>query len=133
MATIIRAKDLKTDSKYEPPFGIAFGINNKTVEDPKMVIGYTVEPPGAHEQRHYHANCDAVNYGIKGCRRLFIGPDHEMQEFIVGPGDFVFVPKGEIHGAMNLSESDTAELVFCYTGVSSKEEARTIFVEPPWK
>jgi mannose-6-phosphate isomerase-like protein (cupin superfamily) len=70
-------------------------------------------------------------YRIRGHVRMLIGPEYNMQEFEVGPGDFVFIPQGEIHSPMNLSETEPTELVTCYIGVSSKEEARTIFVEPP--
>jgi len=133
MAKIIKTKALKEDKTYEPPLAIGFGIDHKTIEDPKMVMGYTFIPPGGRNQRHYHVKNPAGMYIIKGRMRAFIGPDHNKQEFIIEAGDFVYVPQGEIHGIYNLSETEPAELVFCYPGVSSKEEAQTIFVEPPWK
>ena len=44
-------------------------------------------------------------------------------------GDFVHVPRGEIHGTENVSDTEEAQLVFCYPGVPDKEAAETIFVE----
>jgi len=131
MATIIRKEGLKENKTYEPPLVIGFGINNKTVEVPKMVMGHTVLPPGRRNRRHYHVNCNVGVYRIKGRARLLLGPGHEQEEFEVGPGDFVFIPAGEIHAAMNLSDKESTEVVFCYVGVNSIEEANTIFVELP--
>jgi uncharacterized RmlC-like cupin family protein len=55
-------------------------------------------------------------YILKGCLRFFFGPDHLQQEAIVEPGDFVFIPQGEIYGLENLSDTESAELVATYGG-----------------
>jgi uncharacterized RmlC-like cupin family protein len=138
MAVIIRGKDLKYHDHYgKLPGNLQFGIYNETVENPNMVMGHTLRtlnPPGRRGRRHYHANCNVGMYRIKGHARYFIGPDHDMQEVDVGPGDFLFVPQGEIHGPMNISETEgPSELVFCYIGVNSPQEAVTIYVDPPSK
>jgi uncharacterized RmlC-like cupin family protein len=133
MATIVRTKDLKDDKAYEPPYSIGYGISKDTVENSSCVMGRTIIPPGARNQRHYHVNCDAAIYTVRGRRRLFVGPSHEMKEYVAEPGDFIYVPKGEIHGSMNLSDTEPCEVIFCYIGVGSKEEAKTIKVEPPWE
>jgi quercetin dioxygenase-like cupin family protein len=64
---------------------------------------------------------------------MFLGPDGDMQEVIVEEGDFIFVPKGEIHGLMNLSQTEAAELIATYDQVGTLEESGTVFVEPVWK
>lgn len=129
MATIIHLKDLMADKKYEPPCNIFFGICKDTVKDTKLVMGLTRSGPHMRNRRHYHANCDVGQYKIEGHDRLIIGPDTEQQIIDYGPGDFCFIPKGEIHGAMGIGESN--ELIFCYVGVGSLEEAGTVFIEPP--
>ena len=42
---------------------------------------------------------------------------------------FTQLPRGEIHGTENVSDTEEAQLVFCYPGVPDKEAAETIFVE----
>jgi uncharacterized RmlC-like cupin family protein len=138
MATLIRGKDVKYYDHYKKSAGnLQFGIDNETVENPKMVMGHTFNPkcpPGWRGRRHYHANCNVGMYRIKGRGRYLIGPDYDMQEVDVGPGDFLFVPQGEIHGPVNLSDTEgPVELVFCYIGVNSPQEAVTIYVDPPSK
>jgi len=110
----------------------AYGIDTSAVENPKMTMQHSVVPPGARNQRHYHVTCDAGMYIVKGRLRMFFGPSHKQQEAIAEPGDFVFIPQGEIHGLENLSDTEPAEMIACYGGAGSKEEAQAIFMEPRW-
>jgi quercetin dioxygenase-like cupin family protein len=93
-------------------------------------MGYTTAAAGDKLQRHFHTNTSVVQYVVKGRTLMSFGPDHEKKEVIVEPGDFIFIPRGEIHGASCLEDG---AVVFCYTEVASKEEAGTIFIEPPHK
>ncbi|MFC1909438.1 cupin domain-containing protein [Chloroflexota bacterium] len=130
MATIIHLKDLMANTTFEPPCNIFYGICNQTVANPIMVMGLTRSDSDMRNQRHYHINCDAAQYKIKGHDHLVVGPDHERQVLDYCTGDFSFIPKGEIHGATGIGESN--ELIFCYANVGSKDEAGTVFIEPPW-
>lgn len=127
MVVVIKRSDAPLDKKYEEGLDISFGINKYTVGSNNIVMGYTVVPPKGRNKRHYHANCDAAMFIIKGRLKFFIGK--EGKEYIVGPESFVFVPKNEIHGLQNLSDTEEAALIFAYAGVGSKEEAGTIFIE----
>ena len=130
---IVRAKDVQFIGGYEPPLRHQTGINKDTVDNPCMTIGHVVIPPRGRTQRHYHMNCDAAGYIIKGRVRMFWGPDHDMEEFIGEAGDFFFNPRGVIHGLENLSDTEPLEMMGSYCGVSHNKEAGTIFVEPPWE
>lgn len=98
-----------------------------------MTMAHVVVPPGGRNQRHYHVQTDAGMHILKGRLKMFLGPDHEMEEAIAEVGDFVFVPRGEIHGLVNLSNTESAELVATYNSVGTTQEAQTIFIEPAWK
>lgn len=129
MVKIIRRSDVPKDMEYEPGLEIEFGVNEYTVNSKKILMGYTVVPPGGRNQRHYHANCEVSMFILKGRLRIFVG--EEKKEYEVGPGCFIYTPKGEIHGIQNLSTTETAELIFTY-GAPSKSKAGTVFVEKPW-
>ena len=133
MARIIKRKSLERDITFQEPLKIGFGISKETVENPQMVLGHTIIPPGARSPRHYHIYNDIGTYILKGRLRYFFGSSHEQQEFVAEAGDFVFCPQGIIHSSLNLSDTEPAELIFCYAGVGSKEETGTVFVELPWK
>ena len=64
---------------------------------------------------------------LKGRLKIFIG-EGKKEEYEVGPMTFVYVPQGEVHGLQNLSDIE-AELIFSYGGVSTIEEAKTIYLE----
>ena len=132
-AKIIKPVGLTADTRYGPKsLRATYGIEDKTVENPKMTMQHSVIPPGDRNQRHYHINCDAGMYIIKGRLKIFLGPDHEMEETIAEAGDFIFAPAGVIHGFMNLSDTENAELVATKNSVSEDSQEGTIFVEPSW-
>ena len=135
-AQVVRpqAEGLVADQRYGPnSLKATYGIENKTVDHPRLTMQRSVMPPGDRNQRHYHINADAGMFIIKGRIKVLLGPDHEIQEDIAEPGDFVFVPAGTIHGLINLSDTEEAVLVATYAGVGSKEESGVVLVEPRWK
>ena len=132
MATLVKTPERDEDLKYEPPLIIGFGINDKTVPAPKLTMGHTVVPPGARNQAHFHANAAAGLFLKKGQLKLFLGPEEDRQEMIMDEGDFLYLEPGEIHGLINTSDDDTAEIIFTYSGVASKDIAGTTFVEERW-
>ncbi len=126
MATIVHLKDLMANKTYEPPCSIYFGICSDTVPGgTPMIMGYTMSGPDMKNERHYHTNCSVGQYKIKGTDHLLIGPDDEIREIEYKPGDFLYIPKGEIHGAKGVGESN--ELIFCYIGIDNLDEAGTVF------
>jgi len=131
MAKLIKSKTVKRDNIYDPAVFIEFGIDSNTVENPKVVFGHTIWPAKKRNQRHYHISADSGIYILKGRMRVFSGPSHEEKEFIAEVGDFIYIPQGEIHSLLNLSETESAEILFFYGGVSNKDEAGTVWLEPP--
>ena len=131
MASIIRSGEYTADTSYEPPLVIGFGIDSRTVERPPAAMGKTVVPPGGRNQAHFHASSDACIFVVAGSLRFFIGDPREADpaEHVAHAGDFVHVPRGEVHGTENVSATEEAHLVFCYPGVPDKEAAETVFVE----
>ena len=65
----------------------------------------------------------------KGTIKVFIG--EEKKEYIVPENHIVYSPAGGIHGLVNMSNTETAELIFTYGNCPSKEAAGTIFLEEP--
>lgn len=127
---IINTEEVSKDTQYEPPLIIAWGVDQATTGTKTITMGRTIIPPGGRNQRHYHANCDAAFFVRKGSIKVFIG--EEKKEYIVPENHFVFSPAGGIHGLLNLSNTDTAEVIFTYGNCPSKEAAGTTYVEESW-
>jgi len=97
---------------------ILVGIDKTTVKDPEAAMGHLFLPPRGGTKIHYHTKTSAhFYYVIKGRVRWFIGPSSE--EFDMEAGDFLYIPRGEIHSTLNLSETEPAEQILCYLGVPS--------------
>lgn len=129
-AVILHNKQLHLNLDYEKGLEIRFGIDNTTCGSQDLTMGYTVVPPGARNQAHFHANAEAGMFVISGRLRVYVGKDRTRTD--VESGSFIFVPKGEIHGIENPSPTEAAEIVFVYGNVPNKDAAGTVFVEEPW-
>ena len=69
-------------------------------------------------------------YILSGQLKVYIGENRDMS--LVKAGTWLFVPKGEIHGLENPSQTEPASLIFAYGNVPNKEASGTTFVEKPW-
>ncbi|TMI82585.1 MAG: cupin domain-containing protein [Bacillati bacterium ANGP1] len=126
---IVDSEKMNKDVTYEPPLVIAFGVDKHSVGSASITMGRTKIPPKGRNQAHHHS-CEASFFIRKGTLKLYMGP--ERKEYIVTENQFVFIPPGVIHGLQNLSETETAELVFTYGNCPSKDDAGTVFVEKSW-
>lgn len=127
---IIDSERIDKDVTYEPPLVIAFGVDRLSVGAETITMGRTIVPPGGRNPAHYHS-CEAAFFIRKGRLKLFIG--EERTEYIVEENQFVFIPPGVIHGLLNLSNTEPAEVLFTYGNCPSKDDAGTTFVEPVWQ
>jgi uncharacterized RmlC-like cupin family protein len=125
---IINTETIPMDTEYERGFGIRIGVNDKTCGAPKITAGRTLLAPGESNDPHYHTNSEAVMYIIRGEIKITAGVGEESTEHIVGPGNFIYIPRMEVHGIINCSDSESAEWIFMYPGVPNKEAAGTTFV-----
>ncbi len=130
MATIIQPDEIAPDLSYEKGLDIRIGINDATCGSRELTMGYTIIPPGVRNPAHYHPNAEAGLYILSGALKVYVGEKRELT--IVKAGSFIHVPKGEIHGIENVSETEPATLIFAYGNVPNKEASGTTFVEEPW-
>jgi mannose-6-phosphate isomerase-like protein (cupin superfamily) len=65
----------------------------------------------------------------KGTIKVFIGK--EKKEYIVPENHIVYSPAGVVHSLINMSNTETAELLFTYGNCPSKKAAGTVFLEEP--
>jgi uncharacterized RmlC-like cupin family protein len=94
---------------------------------------HAVIPPGHRGRAHYHINAARGTYILKGRLRFFFGPEYDQQVMDCEVGDFVHTPRGEIHNAVNLSNTEPAEILSVYVGATDREATGKIVIEPPPK
>jgi len=131
VVTVVRQAKVGTDTTYEPPLRVGFGISDKTVDGAHAVMGRTILVPGAGPNpTHYHANNDVCWHIVSGKVRLIQARSDgsDRKEVILEARDFVYIPSGAIHVIANDSDTEEASLVFCYIGVGSTEAAGNVWL-----
>lgn len=78
------------------------GISGQTVGARGLSMHLVVIPPGARAEPHLHLGHETGIYVLEG-RVLTRWGDQLENEVISEPGDFLFVPPGVPHEAINLS------------------------------
>ncbi|MBY5827912.1 cupin domain-containing protein [Rhizobium leguminosarum] len=58
-------------------------------------------PPGRIARPHFHARSDIIVMVLEGFAASLIGPD--LEPVFHGPGEFIYIPEGVVHVAVNLS------------------------------
>jgi uncharacterized RmlC-like cupin family protein len=80
-------------------------IREAAVETREMWAGIARTQPGNRSDWHHHGQWDTVAYVITGAVHLEFGPGgREVVE--AHPGDFIFIPEGEIHRESNPSTEE---------------------------
>lgn len=89
-------------------------IREEAVQTDHLWAGIARTKPGNISGWHHHGEWETIAYVIAGACRLEFGPGG--QEVVVGePGDYIFIPKGEIHRESNPTEGEQ-ELVIVRFG-----------------
>jgi uncharacterized RmlC-like cupin family protein len=86
------------------------GISGKTVGSRGIAMHVVVIPPGARAEPHRHMGYETGIYVLEG-RVLTRWGESLEHEVVSEPGDFLFVPPGIPHEAINLSATEPARAV----------------------
>lgn len=116
MATLIK-KSMQKRRQGQSTLSSRIGIDKDTVKNPELAMAIVTIAPGGGAARDYHISGAQCIYIISGRVRWFIGPYSE--EIDMEAGDFLYIPKGEIHGNKNLSDTEPVEEVAIHLGVDS--------------
>jgi uncharacterized RmlC-like cupin family protein len=100
------------------------GISGQTVGARALSMHIVVIPPGAQAEPHKHIGYETGIYVLEGRVRTRWGPllEHEV---VSEAGDFLFVPPGVPHEAINMSATEPARAV-----VARNDPAEQDKVEP---
>lgn len=100
------------------------GISGETVGATALSMHIVVIPPGARAQPHLHVGYETGIYVLEGrvCTRWGVRLENEV---VSEAGDFLFVPPGVPHEAINLSETEPARAI-----VARNDPAEQDRVEP---
>lgn len=100
--------DHAVESTQALPYFI--GISGRTVNATGLSMHLVVIPPGARARPHRHLGYETGIYVLAG-RVLTRWGERLEHETVSEAGDFLFVPPGIPHEAINLSDSEPARAV----------------------
>lgn len=114
--------DAQVMTRQQLPYSI--GISGATVGATGLSMHIVVIPPGGRSQPHAHVGYETGIYVLEGKVRTRWGAQLEY-EVVSEPGDFLFVPPGVPHEAINLSTTKPARAI-----VARNDPAEQDKVEP---
>ena len=100
--------DRAVDTLQRLPYFI--GVSGHTVGATSLSMHMVVIPPGARAEPHIHVGYETGIYVIEGRVETRFG-EGLTQSIVSEAGDFLFVPPGVPHEAINLSTTEPARAV----------------------
>lgn len=105
------------------------GISGSTVGATGLSMHLVVIPPGARAEPHSHVGHETAIYLLSGRVATRWGERLE-HEVISEAGDFLFVPPGVPHAAINLSDSLPARAVIARNHAAEQDQVAPYRVQP---
>jgi uncharacterized RmlC-like cupin family protein len=97
------------------------GISAETAGSRALWLGSVTLPPGRRTKAHIHHHHESAFYLISGDEvELWTGDSLQHRE-VARPGDFMYIPAGVLHVAVNRSEGSAALLVGARTDPNEQE------------
>lgn len=108
------------------------GISGKTVNSTGLSMHLVVIPPGSRAEPHIHVGYETGIYVLEGtvCTRWGPALEHEV---VSHAGDFLFVPPGVPHEAINLSATEPARAVVARNDPAEQDRVEPFVPEPTSK
>ena len=106
------------------------GISGRTVGARGLSMHIVVIPPGARAEPHRHVGYETGIYVLEG-RVLTRWGERLENEMVSEPGDFLYVPPGVPHEAINLSATEAARAVVARNDPEEQEKVEPYRVTAP--
>lgn len=105
------------------------GISRQTVDASGLSMHLVVIPPGARSEPHIHVGHETGIYVLEGQVLTRWGPALE-HEVVSRAGEFLFVPPGVPHEAVNLSASEPARAVVARNDPAEQDKVEPFVRDP---
>jgi uncharacterized RmlC-like cupin family protein len=111
MATRIRPDERSTSTGQNADMERSIAISAERVGSGGLYSSMVTTAPGAKTQVHHHGECETSIWIVSGEARYTFGPTGLEETFDAGPGDFVYIPAGEVHVEENASATEPLVVV----------------------
>jgi uncharacterized RmlC-like cupin family protein len=100
--------------------GYFLGISGETCGATGLAMHLVVVPPGAAAEPHFHDGYETAIYQLEGRVETRFG-EGLGQSVVTEAGDFLFVPPGVPHQAVNLSRTEPAVAIIARNDATEQE------------
>jgi uncharacterized RmlC-like cupin family protein len=97
------------------------GVSAETVRSQGLWLGSVVIPPGGRTKAHVHDHHESAFYLISGDEVELWSGDDLSHKAIAHPGDYLYIPAGVPHVAVNRSPTTPAVAVGARTDPNEQE------------
>ncbi|MBV2131644.1 cupin domain-containing protein [Pseudomonas sp. MAP12] len=105
------------------------GISGQTVGAQGLSMHLVVIPPGGRAEPHLHIGYETGIYVLEGCVLTRWGASLE-NEIVSEAGEFLFIPPGVPHEAINLSASEAARAIVARNDPAEQDRVEPYVVSP---
>jgi uncharacterized RmlC-like cupin family protein len=110
----------ENDATERQRLGYFLGVSGETCGSTGLAMHLVVVPPGAAAEPHFHDGYETAIYQLEGLVETRYGPGLE-QSVVTQAGDFLFVPPGVPHQAVNLSQTEPAVAIIARNDANEQE------------
>ncbi len=118
--------DREISTRQRLPYFI--GVSADTVGATGLSMHLVVIPPGARAAPHLHQGYETAIYVLEGRVETRYG-DQLSESVVSEAGEFLFIPPGVPHEAINLSETEPARAVVARNDANEQERVLPYFPE----
>ena len=116
---------IRSVETYEGKQGPTYmgGVSAESVGSRGIWLGMVTMPPGSRTKAHFHEAHETAFYVLSGECDLWFG--EELQDHDVARvGDYIYIPAGVSHVAVNRSQTEPVIAVGARTDASEQESVR---------
>ncbi len=121
---VIRPQHQATERQHLDYF---LGVSAETCGTTGLAMHLVVVPPGGAAEPHWHDGYETAIYQIEGLVETRYG-EGLAESVVTEAGDFLFVPPGVPHQAVNLSKTEPAVAIIARN--DANEQERVIAYRP---
>lgn len=114
---VIRPEATATERQHLDYF---LGVSRDTCGSTGLAMHLVVVPPGAAAEPHYHDGYETAIYQLEGRVETRYG-ERLAHSVVTEAGDFLFVPPGVPHQAVNLSSTEPAVALIARNDAGEQE------------
>lgn len=119
---------IRSAATYEGKQGPTYtgGVSAESVGAHAIWLGKVTIPPGGRTKAHFHADHETAFYVLSGVCDLWFGPRLE-QHAVAHAGDYLYIPAGVSHVAVNRSQTEPFVVV---GGRTDPNEQESVVLQP---